>query len=281
MSQTYSAVDASADPHGAADWQAQMATWGAVRAYKDRTYALLADGDSVLDVGCGPGVDLAGLGLERAVGVDPSATMCSRARAAGAAVFQGWAEALPFRDAAFGAARSDRMLQHATDPAAAIGEMFRVVRRGGRVVAAEPDQESLVIALPGVPDDLTDRVKALRRDIGYRNGRLASRLPEMLSATGLVDITVEGFPAGPHRSRRRVRAGEMAALVALGQRRPMVGHRACRLGPRHCHRPRSRHGLCRHIPRRRRTATLNPAITRRCVSAERRFSVPADVGVRP
>ena len=79
-------------------------------------------------------------------------------------------------------------------PAAALAEMTRVTRTGGVVVAAEPDQESLVIAVPGVSMDLCDRVKALRRDVGYRNGRLASRLPELFGRLGLSRISVDAFP---------------------------------------------------------------------------------------
>ena len=54
MSQTYGNVDGSADPAGAVAWQAGMATWPGVIAYKRRTYDLLAGAEPVLDVGCGP-----------------------------------------------------------------------------------------------------------------------------------------------------------------------------------------------------------------------------------
>ena len=194
MSQTYAAVDVSGDPAGAAEWQERMSTWPAVRAYKDHSYRLLDEATPVLDVGCGPGVDLSGLGIGRAIGVDPSITMCRRARRSDASVCQATADALPFTSGAVGGCRVDRVLQHVANPAAAIAEMIRVTRSGGVVVAAEPDQESLVIAVPGVSMDLCDRVKALRRDAGYRNGRLASRLPELFSRLGLSRISVDAFP---------------------------------------------------------------------------------------
>lgn len=72
--------------------------------------------------------------------------------------------------------------------------MIRVTRPGGMVVVAEADQESLVIAVPGVSSVLCDRVKMLRRDIAYRNDRLASRLPELFIGLGLVDVWLEAFP---------------------------------------------------------------------------------------
>jgi SAM-dependent methyltransferase len=169
-------------------------TWPAVRAYKEHSYRLLDEATLVLDVGCGPGVDLVRLGVGRAIGVDPSITMCRRARQSEAAVCQAAAEALPFQSGAVGGCRADRVLQHVSDPTAAVAEMIRVTRTGGVVVAAEPDQESLVIAVPGVSADLCDRVKALRRDVGYRNGRLASRLPELFGRLGLSQVSVEAFP---------------------------------------------------------------------------------------
>jgi hypothetical protein len=72
--------------------------------------------------------------------------------------------------------------------------MVRATRLGGIWVSAEPDQESLVIVVPGVSNELCDKVKAVRRDVGYRNGRLASRLPGLFAAAGLTEITVAGFP---------------------------------------------------------------------------------------
>jgi hypothetical protein len=37
-------------------------------------------------------------------------------------------------------------------------------------------------------------VKALRRDTGYRNGRLATELPASLASLGVVDISICAFP---------------------------------------------------------------------------------------
>lgn len=119
--------------------------------------------------------------------------MATAAAAQGAAV-RGDAHALPFRDGAFGGARADRVLQHMADPPRALAEMARVTRRGGRVVVADPDQETLVIELPGVRRSVLDRLKALRRDVGYRNGRLASSLPAHLTALGLTAVSVDAFP---------------------------------------------------------------------------------------
>jgi hypothetical protein len=71
--------------------------------------------------------------------------------------------------------------------------MARVVKRGGALVVADPDQESLVIQVPGVRHSVLDRLKALRRDVGYRNGRMISRVPALLDARGIEFVGVDAF----------------------------------------------------------------------------------------
>lgn len=194
MTSTYAAVDQSPDPAQAVAWQERLNDRPAIRSYKERTYQLVAGAELILDVGCGPGTDAAALGTARVLGLDPSSAMCRRASTRGVTVCRGEAAALPFADQTFDACRADRVLQHLADPSAALDELIRVIRPGGRVVVADPDQESLTLHVPGVSEQLTDQVKRLRRDVGYRNGRLASHLPELLTVAGLTDITVEAFP---------------------------------------------------------------------------------------
>jgi SAM-dependent methyltransferase len=192
VSQTYSDVDGSADPVEAAAWQERMASWPAIRAYKERTYELIAGSGRVIDIGCGPGVDVVALGHD-CVGVDPSGTMLAAATRRGADVCRADAHCLPFRDGAFQAARADRVFQHLADPTAALREMVRVVARGGRLVVADPDQESLVIRVPGVRQGVLDRLESLRRDLGYRNGTLVSRIPELFDDVGVELTDVDAF----------------------------------------------------------------------------------------
>ncbi|WP_036283779.1 methyltransferase domain-containing protein [Methylocystis sp. ATCC 49242] len=120
------------------------------RAYKANTWdALEITGKKrILDVACGVGFDV----IEMAklfpqaefVGVDRSESFLgvARSRAAhlpNASFFSGDAVRLSFPDDSFHAARIDRSLQHMTSPLAAIEEMIRVTRSGGRIVASEPD----------------------------------------------------------------------------------------------------------------------------------------------
>ena len=188
MSGTYRDVDGYADPELAADWQDRIDAWPTVAAYKRRTHELLAGLRPVLDAGCGTGGDIVS-----GVGVDVSAVMCRRARGRGAPVARADVARLPFADATFGGVRSDRVVQHVTDPGAVVAELVRVVRPGGRIVLADPDQGSLVIEVPGVPPDLIAEVTARRRERMYRNGTVARRYPAMLAALGVEDVSIEPF----------------------------------------------------------------------------------------
>jgi len=100
-------------------------------------------GAAVLDVGSGTGIVArrlaARLGGGRIVGLDASADMLDVARAAAAresvAVewHQGAAERLPFADASFDLVTCQFALMFFADRAAALGEMRRVLRPGGRL----------------------------------------------------------------------------------------------------------------------------------------------------
>ena len=155
--------------------------WPAIQAYKRHSFEQLRGETQILDVGCGPGEDAAAVSAEDAVGVDRSWAMCTRACPRVGRICQGLAEQLPFADGSFGGCRADRVLVHLADPVRALHELLRVTRPGGRIVLADPDQETLVIEVPGVRRELADAVKALRRDVGYRHGRLGAQLPALLA----------------------------------------------------------------------------------------------------
>lgn len=118
----------------------------------------LQPGQTVLDVGCGVGSDLAGIQALVApsgfvIGVDNNPAMCAEARRrfAGAldiTVCRGDAQALPLANASVDRARAERVLMHVGEPQQVLAELRRVIRPDGIVTLAEPDWGSLIIDHP-------------------------------------------------------------------------------------------------------------------------------------
>ena len=119
----------------------------------------VAPGRSLLDVGCGFGLETlrlaaaAGPGATVA-GIDKSADFiadaAARATAAGLAIdFRvGDATALPWADASFDAVRAERLLIYLADWQAAVREMRRVAKPGAGLAFIEPDFSTTTVNLP-------------------------------------------------------------------------------------------------------------------------------------
>ena len=122
-------------------------SFAGVTYYHDRT--ALQAGDTVLDLGCGAGMD-ALLAAEtvgpdgRVIAVDYAAEMVALARANAQAaggnnllVEQSAVESLPFPDASIDVAQANGVFNLSPQKEQAIREVWRVLRPGGRLVAAE------------------------------------------------------------------------------------------------------------------------------------------------
>lgn len=101
-------------------------------------------GDLVVDIGCGPGVAArhAARAGATVIGVDPAPVMRRVARfttrpGTDVTFVDGTAESLPLADASAGAAWSIASAHHWPDLDAALREVRRVLRPGGRFVAME------------------------------------------------------------------------------------------------------------------------------------------------
>ena len=144
-------------------------------------------GHRVLDVGCGTGgysIAIAALASAEVTGVDESERFVARARnGAGPADFVvGDAERLPFADASFDRVLLSLVLHQLERPEAALGEAFRVLGAGSRVLVR-------TIA----PEDVHDRIP--ERYLPAMAAADAARLipidllVQMLQESGFVEVS--------------------------------------------------------------------------------------------
>jgi ubiquinone/menaquinone biosynthesis C-methylase UbiE len=98
------------------------------------------------------------------------------------------AEELPFEDESFDAVRAERTLQHVDDLAAAIGEMWRVAKPGARIVALEPDWDTLVF--DAGPLASTRAVTRAWAD-SIRNPVAGRQIARRLRRLGALDVQAE------------------------------------------------------------------------------------------
>jgi ubiquinone/menaquinone biosynthesis C-methylase UbiE len=182
-----------------------------------------ARGLTVLDVGCGQGIDLceyAAAGAH-ATGVDLTPRHVELARlhlaelGLQATVSEGDAERLPFADSLFDRASSNGVLHHTPDMPAALREMHRVLRPGGRATVIVYNRNSWHfwttqvlergILRGGLFRDhrLTSLLADVERGDGRPLVRVYSRrqLMQMLSAAGFREVNVQVSPFRRGESR--------------------------------------------------------------------------------
>jgi ubiquinone/menaquinone biosynthesis C-methylase UbiE len=139
----------------------------------------LRPGLDLLDVGCGPGnitVDLARrVAPGRVLGVDVVPDIVRQARADGAGATEDLSVefavadvyGLDLESASFDVVHAHQVLQHLSDPLAALVEMRRVLRPGGLLAVRDSDYGAFVWS----PDDpLLTRWLALYHDVTAHNG---------------------------------------------------------------------------------------------------------------
>jgi 2-polyprenyl-3-methyl-5-hydroxy-6-metoxy-1,4-benzoquinol methylase len=184
--------------HGHADPVLQSHRWRTAENSAAYLLPSLRPGLDLLDVGCGPGtitVDLAGrVAPGRVVGLDASADPLDEARSlagrAGVAVtFEvGDVYALDAADNSFDVVHAHQVLQHLTDPVAALREMARVCRPGGVIAVRDVDYGGFITS---PSDDGLTRWRELYYAVHRGNGGepdAGRRLLSWAHAAGLHDI---------------------------------------------------------------------------------------------
>jgi ubiquinone/menaquinone biosynthesis C-methylase UbiE len=184
--------------HGHADAVLQSHRWRNVDNSAAHLAPHLRPGLDVLDVGCGPGtitVDLARrVAPGRVVGLDVSADPLEEARALadreGVTVHfaVGDVYALDAEDASFDVVHAHQVLQHLTDPVAALREMARVCRPGGLLAVRDVDYAATTW---WPPEPGLDRWLDLYSRVARRNGAepdAGRRLVAWAHAAGLRDL---------------------------------------------------------------------------------------------
>jgi arsenite methyltransferase len=158
-------------------------------------------GERVLDVGCGPGFYCAEL-LEdvgpsgAVVGVDGSAAMLALAarRCAGhdnVELHEGDATALPVADASFDAALSVQVQEYVGDLTAALAELHRALRAGGRVLVFDVDWATLSIH----SEDESRNERVVRAwDEHLAHPSLPRTLAARLRSAGFEDVKMAAHP---------------------------------------------------------------------------------------
>ena len=193
-------VDTAGNAESYADYLSHVNNLESVAAGKrERTRLLgLRPGSRGIDVGCGLGDDARALSRlvgqdGEIIGLDSSTALLERARARckaedGPVKFVAAdAHELPFEAGAFDAARTERTLQHLEDPARVVGELARVTRPGGVVLANEPDWGTL--ASTGRPRELV-RAMLAAAEAQIRNPWIGRELAGLFVDAGLMDVKV-------------------------------------------------------------------------------------------
>lgn len=168
-------------------------------------------GNRILDVGCGEGLPELSIGRlqisqVRLIGIELVVEKVVQARKTLAAHNQraaftaGDASHLPFATGSFDAIFCVAVLQHINDVAAAVAEIARAVRKGGRVVAVEPDNTARYFysAAPAGARAF-DAVRRFLAALAESRGETADpvvgpRLPALFDGQGIEPLDVRLFP---------------------------------------------------------------------------------------
>ena len=201
------------------EWLEDPSAYLVKRTHLELLKLIPSQGQLILDAGCGPGtygIILAQEGNE-VIGLEisPQATQVARQRASEKKVnflpMVGDLERLPFKDNSFDICFCGWVLHHFPDTGTAAAELNRVLKSGGKIALAEPNESNLAMRLSRFVEDLP----LLRRwvlsagwDTPNRTVHKHKYYIEALERQGFTDIKFTScFPGGlpplPVKSQRR------------------------------------------------------------------------------
>lgn len=193
-------IDRSGQPNDFVSYLDTVRTLEPMRVYKARSieWLRLGDGLVALDAGCGTGDDARILAQRigpggQVWGIDASSAMIEESirRSAGGPQSVHFkvapVEATGFPDATFDAIRSDRLFQHVPDPAAALQELVRVLKPGGRIAVSDTDWGSLII---DAPESAAMTAYLSFTESWVKHPRSGRRLYALFRAAGLREVEV-------------------------------------------------------------------------------------------
>lgn len=204
------------------------------RAAMVRAVAPVA-GERILDVAAGTGTSSAALARSgaRVVAVDFSPGMVEQGRKKHKKIefIEADAEKLPFGDNEFDAVAISFGLRNISDPKAALSEMYRVLKPGGRLVICEFSKPPVAIFRAGywaylkyVMPTITDRISSNPAAYSYLAESIQAwpdqgELSQWIRGAGFVRVAYRNLTAGVvalHRGRKPV---DDAVLASVAKRK--------------------------------------------------------------
>jgi ubiquinone/menaquinone biosynthesis C-methylase UbiE len=190
----------------------------------------VSEGDYVLDVGCGLGHEARRLAERvgpqgRVVGIDANPVMIAEARQRVAGLplpvaFEvGDAHHVGLPDDTFDLCRAERVLRYLASPKIAVGEMARVARPGGSVLAFDFDSDQTIV---DAPDPALARRIAEVLDAAVPHSWIGRQLFGLFKRAGLRDVRVVPHTlcfsgAAGFAVYRRLNQGTIDRAVQAGQ----------------------------------------------------------------